>query len=111
MNAKDFSTVVNRRLSLVEAVLALKGLEYTVDGEDRFHNFNRAAAMLGVTREKALLGMLAKHIVSVLDMIDATPKAPPSIAFIEEKCGDAINYLIILEGMLKERLRSARVED
>jgi hypothetical protein len=29
----------------------------------------------------------------------------PSIEYIEEKIGDAINYLILIEGMLKERKR------
>ena len=67
--------------------------------------------MLGGSREKALIGMLAKHLVSVLDMVDSFGKEDlPTTSFIDEKIGDSINYLILLEAMLKEdsgRVKSA----
>ena len=71
-------------------------------GRDRLHNFNRAAEMLRTTREKALVGMWAKHVVSILDIVDDFPKVVPSIEMIDEKLGDLINYSILLEANLKE---------
>ena len=102
MDSKKFDEVVERRLELIRKILATKRAEYAPDGGDRLHNFNRAAAMLGCTREKALIGMWTKHIVSILDIVDNIEIMKPSIALIEEKIGDAVNYLILLEAMLKD---------
>ena len=59
--------------------------------------------MLGCTPEKALVGMWTKHIISILDIVDGIEAKAPADAVIEEKIGDAVNYLILLEAMLKER--------
>ena len=103
MNSKDFDLVVERRIELVKSLLIKKRAEYSPEGEDRLHNFNRAAAMLQSSPESALIGMWTKHIVSLLDICDKIEHETPSIEMIEEKIGDAINYLILLEAMLKDR--------
>ncbi len=104
MNNLDFDAVVSNRLKLIQEILLRKRAEYAPNEGDRLHNFNRAAMMLDEIREKALVGMWAKHIVSILDIVDGLDIRPcPSIDMIEEKIGDAINYLILLEAMLKER--------
>lgn len=104
MNASDFDSVVKNRIALIEKILVAKRAEYAPDGGDRLHNFNRAASMLGCSRERALIGMWTKHIISILDIVDGlSPASPISIPLVEEKIGDAINYLILLEAMLKER--------
>jgi hypothetical protein len=46
--------------------------------------------------------MWAKHIVSILDIVDEFPDKRPSIAILSEKIGDAINYLVLLEAMIVE---------
>lgn len=102
MNAKCFDEIVERRIKRIRILLTKKRAEYAPDGQDRLHNFNRAAAMLRIPRSQALLGMLAKHLVSILDMVDAISRRDPGIAMIDEKIGDAINYLILLEAMLME---------
>lgn len=96
-----FNEVLERRLELTKEVLASKGKEYSGGGDNRFHNFDRAAQMLGTTPEKALLGMLAKHFISFFDLMEKPEEATDSL--IDEKIGDAINYLILAEGMLKRR--------
>ena len=102
MNAKQFDEVVENRIKLIRSVLASKRKEYAAGG-NRLHNFDRASSMLNCSRQHALVGMLSKHLVSILDIVDNfNVSAPPSVALIEEKCGDAINYLILLEAMLKE---------
>lgn len=49
--------------------------------------------------------MLVKHWVSIEDVVidERLSSAPPDHAMIDEKIGDAINYLILLEAVLKER--------
>ena len=102
----DFDDVLKERLRKTESVLAAKAQEYAT-GENRYHNFHRAAELLGCTPEQALMGMLAKHLVSVLDMVEVTAELGwrpwPSEDMIDEKIGDTINYLILLEGLLKQR--------
>ena len=102
MNSKQFDEVMERRIELIRKVLITKRAEYAPEGGDRLHNFNRAAAMLGCTRERALIGMWTKHIISILDIVDNIESKKPSMALIEEKIGDAVNYLLLLEAMLKE---------
>jgi hypothetical protein len=79
-------------------VLDNKAKEYAT--EDRLHNFKRAAEILHTTPQQALAGMFVKHLVSVLDLIEGL--VLPTTQLINEKIGDAINYLILLEAILKE---------
>lgn len=103
MTTDDFKKVLQARMNKTWGVLALKAKEYASDG-DRLHNFKRAAAMQNITPEKALIGMFAKHMVSVMDMVDdLTLDQHSCMALWEEKLGDAINYLILLEGLIAER--------
>ena len=44
-----------------------------------------------------------KHFESIKTIIGKIPDEIPSDELIDEKIGDAINYLIILEGLIKER--------
>jgi len=104
MNSNEFDKVVNKRLKLIESILQSKRAEYAPGGGDRLHNFKRASEMLRVTPEKALIGMWTKRIISILDIMDSIPEKIPSEELLEEKIGDAINYLILLEAMVKERI-------
>ena len=60
--------------------------------------------------ERALIGMAVKHFVSIMDMVDEVAYARQSLntsnlpkdKYVEEKIGDMINYLILLEAMIKE---------
>lgn len=99
----QFDKVVEERLESVRQVMLVKGKEYRRKG-NAYHNFDRAGAMLGCSRERGLIGMAAKHFVSVLDIVDDVEKGKlPSLETINEKIGDAVNYLILLEGALKDR--------
>ena len=105
MNDRSFRIIVNARVSAIRNTLTVKGAEYTVDKNNRFHNFERAGRLQGISRERALLGMSAKHTISIHDIVDNLDKCIPPYSVIEEKIGDAINYLILLEGMLKENVK------
>jgi hypothetical protein len=99
-----FDEVVELRVQRIKSILKNKAEEYAT--EDRFHNFRVAGRMDNESPERALWGMLKKHIVSVRDMIDWVDKFPEklNVPIIQEKIGDSINYFILLEGLLYERL-------
>jgi hypothetical protein len=111
----DFDSVVEFRIEQIRKTLQAKGKEYATES-DRFHNFNVAGKMNKTTPEKALKGMMAKHEVSVVDLIEYSNSVMDLIehveydpdrlteALVNEKIGDNINYLILLEGMLKQRI-------
>ena len=115
MKHTRFEKIFNRRVKLTRDVLASKNAEYASDS-DKMHNFKRAGAMEQCSPEKALIGMWTKHIVSLLDIVDelekkcgTNPNCFPSfypdvyMDKIDEKIGDAINYLILLEALIIER--------
>lgn len=103
-NLQFFEEIVTRRIDLIRSVLVKKGLEYT-RGTDRFRNFKTSGRRLGITPERALIGMRDKHETSIMDLVDDLDKdVLPTLEIIEEKIGDDINYLILLEGMFKERI-------
>ena len=105
MNSLAFSKLVARRLELIQKTLDFKGKEYSTT-DDKLHNFNKAARMSNQSREKALKGMLLKHEVSISDIIDRTETYDfPSREVIDEKIGDIINYYILLEACLVERIK------
>lgn len=106
MTTQDFDKLVERRVELIKSVLKSKAGEYASLG-DRLHNFNRAADMLGTTKEKALVGMWTKHIVSVLDIVDSG--STPRKELIDEKIGDLINYAILLEACYMDRVSETRL--
>lgn len=104
MTAKEFKRLVKARQKHTDITLLQKGEEYSRNGE-RLHNFYRAAAMNNQTPEQALWGMLSKHLVSLKDMVDRTEKSIyPTEDQINEKLGDIINYLHLLEGLFNSHL-------
>lgn len=100
MTHKDFDVLLERRLGLTRSVLASKSAEYS-STEDKLHNFKAAASLQSITSLEALRGMMAKHIVSVMDMIKAGKRV--SQAYLDEKVGDTLNYLILLEALMHDR--------
>lgn len=62
--------------------------------------------------EKALMGMGAKHFVSVNRIVRDTEKGEAaSKAVWDEKIGDAINYLILLDLIHNERIEHYNSEE
>lgn len=100
-NAELFGNSISEMVEKSIDTLIKKGKSYSSD-EDRLHNFRVAAALQGISEKEALAGMLAKHLVSVFDMVktDETRPRPYSSTVWDEKIGDAINYLLILRAMV-----------
>lgn len=117
MTHGEFAKIIERRLYLIDSTMLKKQKEYTRDGS-AFHNFEEAGKEFNCTPAESLMGMMAKHYVSLKDILKDLSEMKNGILvltdskkigvdithdYIEEKIGDLINYLILLEGILKEK--------
>jgi hypothetical protein len=98
MTHDEFNVILEERIAKMRSVLTKKAKEYA--NEDRLHNFKRAGALRNESPDDSLLGMLVKHWVSIEDLV--TWSGETDKAVINEKVGDAINYLVLLEAVLLE---------
>lgn len=99
MDTQQFNEHLKEQLSRCETILGKKAGEYAT--ADRLHNFKIAAGLQGCTPEQALAGMMAKHTVSVYDMCMSGERYP--IDLWEEKITDHINYLMLLNALVREK--------
>lgn len=81
--------------------LQRKKKEYTGDSQDRLSAFKVAATMQGCKPERALAGMMAKHIVSLYDMCYAD-RETFDLNTWDEKITDSLNYLFLLKAIVEE---------
>lgn len=103
MDSKKFNTITNNRIEKCLDVLVRKSEEYSPD-TDKLHNFKAASGMLGISQAEALWGMAAKHIISISDMVKNSKNY--SLEVWEEKIGDALNYLLLLNAIVEEENES-----
>lgn len=99
MKRSDFNKIVDQRLDKIKSKLKSKAEEYATDGS-AFYNFERSAEINRCSRKHALWMKASKHLVSIIDMAELDETFTDD--HIDEKIGDMINYLILLEGILKE---------
>jgi len=103
MNNEDFEKVFNAQVIICKRLLIKKNEDYARGG-DKLSNFKSAAGLQRCTPERALQGMMAKHQVSINDMItDLDNDYCASLDVWEEKINDALNYLFLLKALLVER--------
>ena len=107
MTATEFERLFEEQVERSRIVLVNKASEYAT--EDRLHNFKVAAALEGKTPEQALAGMMAKHTVSVYDMAESGLAYP--IELWQEKITDHINYLFLLNAIVRESCWSNERKD
>ncbi len=101
---EDFNNMANKRVADTIDVMITKGEEYALEG-DRFHNFKQSSRMTLETSDprtpkQCLMGMLMKHLNSVQDL--ANGNLANTEGYVNEKIGDSIAYLLLLEGLLLE---------
>ena len=97
-------SVLKNRLYRIEKILGVKASEYVKDS-DRLSNFKRAAALQSCTPEKALSGFVSKHIVALYDFIEDLERGDfRPVEQWDEKIGDIINYMVLLEALVIERI-------
>ena len=102
MDNKHFQDIVQKRLDKTKATLSAKADEYARG--DRLSNFKQIAHLLNVTPEKALMGLVAKHIVALVDFVNDIDKGvvQPYPRW-DEKIGDINAYMILLDAIVQER--------
>ena len=106
MNKELLDTVVNEQIERCRELLIVKAEEYAP--EDRLANFKKAASAQGVTLKQALGGMMAKHTISIYDMIWSGEEY--DFEKWEEKITDHINYLLLLNAILEEEVVEGALE-
>ena len=106
MSEEQFDAIVHDRTVMIKRTLVEKGKEYRRNN-DPLHNFRVAARVQNTTEEKALWGFATKHYVSFLDILnDIEKRKLPEIEVVDEKIGDLINYLILCEASIKEKIQN-----
>lgn len=100
MTAQEFNVLLEQRIQKIRDTLQYKATEYASD--DRLHNFKSdvGGLQLDESPEQVCWGYLRKHLQSIYDMVTGLKK--PTLTMINEKIGDGINYLILLEAILIE---------
>lgn len=87
----EVNAVFDEQVRLCADTLKRKTKEYTGDDPDRLGAFKAAATLQHTTPQRALAGMLAKHIVSLYDMCFAEETVYPMDTW-DEKITDSLNY-------------------
>lgn len=101
MTDEEFDVVLNSRIEKIKAVLGAKAAEYARG--DRLSNFKKAAAAMSCTPEQACVAFWMKHVISINDLVnDRGAGKKVSAEMWNEKIGDAINYLVLLDGIVSE---------
>ena len=99
MTHDEFKKLFKETIKESERILIKKGEEYATE-QDRLHNFRTAAALQNCNMDEAVGGFLAKHVVSIYDLIHNNVDTPMEVW--DEKILDAINYLILLRAVVVE---------
>lgn len=101
MKADEFSEL---RKDLIKKCITLtdtKGKDYTKGDEDVLKAFKEGGAFFDVTPEKYLGFALKKHIDAIYTYIKTNGELQSEP--IESRITDAINYLIFLQSLNKEK--------
>ena len=112
MKIQEFNKIFEERIKKMRSVMVSKGTVYTAGDQDRLHNFKVSGRIGGTSPETALKGMLIKHLTSVWDMIDECENCDENggVDFdckrVDEKIGDVITYMVLLEALFIERLQN-----
>ena len=103
MKEEDLKKIMEKQFERCMVVMLGKSIEYTEGSDDKLEHFRAAAALMGVTPEAALMGMLSKHLVSVADMcMDQRGSGAYGMDRWDEKITDSINYLLLLRAIVEE---------
>tara|TARA_R100001463_G_scaffold61900_1_gene114765 strand:+ start:1343 stop:1660 length:318 start_codon:yes stop_codon:yes gene_type:complete len=103
MKIKEFKKLLENTFEKSRKTYDHKMNEYATD-LDVFQSFK-----LGVgfsfqdTPEGVAWNYACKHFESIKNIISKVSDEVPTDELLDEKIGDAINYLIIIKGLIKER--------
>ena len=102
MNQNDFNNLVESTMESCKKVLLKKREEYVIDlAADVLSNFkNNAKLSIAGTPEGIGWELMTKHLQSIKDYC-AGRKVGSNV--LDEKIGDAINYLVLIKAIISER--------
>lgn len=101
MNRDKLLKHIEQRINKCKDVLGYKNSEYASQ-QDVMLNFKNAANFLGTTPEKVAFGYMMKHFESVKSIV--YDGKPVSKELYEEKITDLINYLLLIDTMMMDKL-------
>ena len=108
MNREEFGHFVEYAFERSKKVLIKKGDEYARD-ENAFHVFQNATGIsLHNVDTSVAWEMAVKHLQSIKDIlreVEYNNLSKLSEHILDEKFGDAINYFVLIEGMLREKIK------
>jgi len=101
MTKEKFLVILNSTLDKIKSLFDSKNNEYA-ETKDVFANFKKAASGISFHKypDKVAWEYLTKHLQSIKDIIES--RGTNANQDIDEKIDDAIMYLILIKGMLKE---------
>ena len=100
MTQTEFHLIFEQQVKRCEETLLNKAKEYTGNSPDRLSAFKTAAALQECTPERALAGMMAKHIISIYDMC-FSEQAAYDQSIWNEKIAETLNCLCLLKGLVR----------
>ena len=100
MKSEKFEEILSERIRKIKNILASKADEY--GSVDRLHNFKVAARLNHESPLDSAWGMATKHLVCIVDMVKGDSPITPYM--VDEKIGDMINYLILMEAICLEQI-------
>lgn len=113
MEVSQFRTLATERFNYcLDLMCGKKNDEYSRNN-DKLHNFKTAARYDNESPEKSLWGMLKKHLVSIQDIVNDIEQAYrpgggcvklPSREVLAEKSTDTIDYIVLFEALIIERI-------
>jgi hypothetical protein len=107
MTHKEFKKVLEEQIKRVYSVMDNKSVEYASD-TNKLANFHQAAPLLGISVPQTIASFMAKHTVSIYDMVRSGK--PYSMETWDEKITDHINYLILLRAAISENTELPHAE-
>lgn len=99
MTHEERDKIIKETIDRCLTLLRTRALGYATD-DDALHNFRNAAKLQGCTMAQALDGMMAKHTVSIYDMVRSGKEY--DLKIWDEKICDNINYLLLLKAVVFE---------
>jgi hypothetical protein len=111
LSSIEADSLVEERIKEIRHSLQVKAKEYARDS-DRLRNFNLAERASSKTREECIAMYRLKHEISASDIREDIARGLlPTEALVKEKYGDIINYFIIEEMSILQRIRDTKFEE
>lgn len=100
MNRDQFNEIIDQARNRQDNLLKVKGADYTRHSEDRLSNFKRVAEAIGLDPLKVWAVYAGKHWDAIMAYVKTGRTESEAI---EGRLDDLVNYLYLLEGLIREK--------